>query len=86
MGTSEPIFVTDVVFFSFFTPLSRLHHTRPCGPPSPPGEGLKALNNNLPYETETLLRMAEMAPFSSRETWAWEMPSTLATSIWVLPS
>ena len=27
-----------------------------------------------------------MALFSSRETWAWEMPTALATSIWVRPS
>ena len=27
-----------------------------------------------------------MAPFSSRETWAWEICSSFATSIWVLPS
>ena len=37
-------------------------------------------------ETLTDLRMALMAPFSRRETWAWEMPRELATSIWVLPS
>ena len=45
------------------------------------------LNHNLPYqETLTDLRMAEMAPFSSRDTWAWEIPKREATSIWVLPS
>ena len=38
------------------------------------------------YEMRMLLRMALMAPFSSRETWAWEMPRAPATSIWVLPS
>ena len=37
-------------------------------------------------ETLTALRMALMAPFSSRDTWAWEMPRAPATSIWVLPS
>ena len=37
-------------------------------------------------ETLTDLRMAEMAPFSKRETWAWEIPKLPATSIWVLPS
>ncbi len=26
------------------------------------------------------------APFSRRETWAWEMPMRLETSVWVLPS
>ncbi len=31
-------------------------------------------------------RMAEMAPFSSRDTWAWEIPRESATSIWVFPS
>ena len=30
--------------------------------------------------------MAWMAFFSSRETWAWEMPTSAETSIWVLPS
>ena len=29
--------------------------------------------------------MAEMAPFSRRDTWAWEMPISVETSIWVLP-
>ena len=38
------------------------------------------------YDTLTDLRMELMAPFSRRETWAWEMPRKLATSIWVLPS
>ena len=28
------------------------------------------INNNSPYETLMLLRIAEMAPFSSRDTWA----------------
>ena len=37
-------------------------------------------------ETLTDLRMAEIAPFSRRDTWAWEMPREPATSIWVLPS
>ena len=32
------------------------------------------------------LRMVLMAPFSSRLTWAWEMPTSAETSIWVLPS
>ena len=50
------------------------------------GDTLTNVNNNLPYETLMLLRMALMAPFSSRDTWAWEMPKTPATSIWVLPS
>lgn len=30
--------------------------------------------------------MVLMAPFSSRDTWAWEMPTSAETSIWVLPS
>ena len=38
------------------------------------------------YDTLTDLRIWEIAPFSSRDTWAWEIPSRLATSIWVLPS
>ena len=29
--------------------------------------------------------MAEMAPFSRRDTWAWEIPISVETSIWVLP-
>ena len=44
------------------------------------------LNYNFSHETDTDFRMAEMAPFSSRDTWAWEMPRTPATSIWVFPS
>lgn len=39
---------------------------------------------HFPYIT--LFRIVPMAPFSNLETWAWEMPKTLATSIWVLPS
>ena len=31
------------------------------------------------------LRIRSMAPFSSRETCAWEMPISSAISIWVLP-
>ena len=38
------------------------------------------------HETLTDFRMALMAPFSSRETWAWEIPRASATSIWVFPS
>ena len=37
-------------------------------------------------ETDTDLRIWEIAPFSNRETWAWEIPKELATSIWVRPS
>ena len=44
------------------------------------------LRMDFNHETLTDLRMAEMAPFSRRDTWAWEMPRVLATSIWVLPS
>ena len=43
-------------------------------------------NDNFPYETLSDFRMAPIAPFSSRDTWAWEMPSRQATSIWVWPS
>ncbi len=32
-----------------------------------------------------LLRIVPRALFSSRETWAWEMPTRPATSIWVFP-
>ena len=44
--------------------------------------------NPSAYDQEMLtdFRMAEIAPFSNRETWAWEMPKLPATSIWVLPS
>ena len=55
----------------------------------PKGEGFGTINPNLfsfRYEMRMLLRMALMAPFSSRETWAWEMPRAPATSIGVLPS
>ena len=38
------------------------------------------------HETLTDLRMALMAPFSSRDTCAWDIPRAEATSIWVLPS
>ena len=31
-------------------------------------------------------RMVLIAPFSSRDTCAWEIPREVATSIWVLPS
>ena len=45
------------------------------------------LNYNLPHQdTLTDLRMAESAPFSNRDTCAWEIPNRAATSIWVLPS
>ena len=47
--------------------------------------GAKLLTPNC-YETLMNFRMVLMAPFSRRETWAWEMPKRLATSIWVLPS
>ena len=43
-------------------------------------------NDNLSYDTLTDLRRAAMAPFSSRDTWAWEIPRESATSIWVFPS
>ena len=35
---------------------------------------------------QIFFRIVLMAPFSRRETWAWEIPRVLATSIWVLPS
>ena len=38
------------------------------------------------FTAETYLRRVLMAPFSSLDTWAWEMRSILATSIWVLLS
>ena len=38
------------------------------------------------YDTLTDFRMEEMAPFSRRLTWAWEIPRVFATSIWVFPS
>ena len=38
------------------------------------------------YEVEMALRKLLMAPFSNRDTWAWEMPTMPATSICVLPS
>ncbi len=38
------------------------------------------------HDTLTFFRMAEMAPFSNLDTWAWLMPRVAATSIWVLPS
>ena len=63
-----------------------------CQPPHRGGQGGIAavnstVNNNLSdYEILTDLRIAPMAPFSSLDTWAWEMPRWLATSIWVLPS
>ena len=53
-------------------------------PPSPKGKALVC--EAIIYDTLTDLRMVLMAPFSRRETWAWEMPRVLATSIWVLPS
>ena len=66
-----------------------------CGNPHPrirrmlsPHRGDKFItsNYNLSYETLTVLRMDEIAPFSNRDTWAWEIPRVEATSIWVLPS
>ena len=30
--------------------------------------------------------MVLMAPFSSLDTWAWEIPTSAETSIWVFPS
>ncbi len=41
---------------------------------------------SAPQLTLTDFRMAPMAFFSSRDTWAWEMPTMDATSIWVFPS
>ena len=43
-------------------------------------------NTNLHYDTLICFRIAEIAPFSNRDTWAWEMPIAWATSIWVRPS
>ena len=37
------------------------------------------------YDTISFRRRFR-APFSRRETWAWEMPMVRATSVWVLPS
>ena len=39
-----------------------------------------------PQDTNTAFLIWPMAFFSSRDTWAWEMPTIPATSIWVLPS
>ena len=36
--------------------------------------------------TETYFRSSQIAPFSNRDTWAWEMCMPFATSIWVIPS
>jgi len=36
--------------------------------------------------TLTYFRNSQIAPFSSLDTWAWEMCMDLATSIWVIPS
>ena len=47
---------------------------------------VKSINDNLSHDTLTDLRIAAMAPFSSLDTWAWEMPREEATSIWVFPS
>ena len=45
------------------------------------------LNNKTKgQEMLTYFRMVLMAPFSSRDTCAWEIPRWVATSIWVLPS
>ena len=46
----------------------------------------KLINNNLYYDTLICFRMVQMAPFSSRDTCACEIPSACATSIWVRPS
>ena len=55
---------------------------------SPINSNLQQGSQWLPcfYDTAMIFRMAPMAPFSSRDTWAREMPSTPATSIWVRPS
>ena len=44
------------------------------------------IGGNEPQDTLTAFLMALMAPFSSLDTWAWEMPRVPATSIWVFPS
>ena len=44
------------------------------------------VNDNLSHDTLSDFRMAAMAPFSSLDTWAWEIPREEATSIWVFPS
>ena len=46
----------------------------------------KYITEQSVYETLIDFRMAPMAPFSSLDTWAWDMPRVLATSIWVFPS
>ena len=45
-----------------------------------------ACNDRKAYDRLKDFRMVLIAPFSSRETWAWEMPKAVATSIWVFPS
>ena len=49
-------------------------------------DAVTKINDHLSHETLIYLRILWMAPFSSLDTWAWEMPRVLATSIWVLPS
>ena len=47
------------------------------------GEKMKMRGRRPPHRC---FLMVLMAPFSRRLTWAWEMPTSALTSIWVLPS
>ena len=63
-------------------PLIRAAVRRPTFPPE--GKVCTALQTTickLDHETLMLFRIAEIAPFSSRDTWAWEIPREPATSI-----
>ena len=46
---------------------------------------LRNVYRGVPRSGHIFFLMAEMAPFSRRDTWAWEMPISVETSIWVLP-
>ena len=68
IGSEEPIFASPLLKAG--AKIAPHRGARAVGPPF----HIPHVNNNLPYDTLISLRMEAIAPFSSRDTWAWEMP------------